>query len=587
MPNASFKTSMTLVKWRLIFSRLSSQLQHGRPIIRLATSIWKQWCIWYKIPSGVFSFNGADEFSADRGYSVREQLPLPNKPPFTVHLGNMSFDSTEGDVHDFFSGCEVTSVRIVEDKIDRKPKGFGYAEFATLDGLKKGLDLSGTQFQGRNIRISVAEPRKSITIRSESSNIMLTCLHNSEKDRPDAREFNDWTRKGPLPDLPGQRRVSDRAGSGFGAPRSFERSFDNVSEAGSDRSSRRPFEQGDGKIRDFGNWERRGPLQPTAPAPSGPPRPETTRPMSRDGPSLRRNSPAWGEGRSQEGSRPPRREFVEKPVVERAPTAAEKDSQWRNNMKPDAPAPAPARSPALSTRDSSTPSSPLAAPAALPTAAAPAERPKLNLQKRTLTEAPAEAQPMQRTESKSNPFGAAKPIDTATKEKEIEEKRQAAIKEKKDAEDKAREEKRIADEKAREEKRLTKEAEKASITEKATSPKEKPNGVEPEKENGVTGPPPGKSYEILRRQAKDESEAADAAEDEPERSANGIITDDKAVKPKEIVRDIPAANGNSPGTPVEASADALEEDGWSTVSKPQKKSKNPRQGNLAARAIAS
>lgn len=530
------------------------------------------------------SFKALTDSLADRGYSTREVLPLPSKPPFTVHLGNMAFDSTEGDVHDFFSGCEVTSVRIVEDKIDRKPKGFGYAEFATLDGLKKALELHGTQFQGRNIRISVAEPRKSILLLREP---WASCLCSPEKDRPDAREFNDWTRKGPLPDLPGQRRVSDRAG--FGTPRSFDRSFDNISEAGSDRSSRRPFEQGDGKVRDFGNWERKGPLQPSAPAPSGPPRSEATRPVSRDGPNLRRNSPAWGEGRSQEGSRPPRREFVERPIVERAQTAAEKDSQWRNNMKPDAPAAAPARSPALSTRNSSTPSSPLAAPAALPTSVAPAERPKLNLQKRTLTEvpAPAEAQPMQRTESKSNPFGAAKPIDTAAKEKEIEEKRQVALKEKKEAEDKARAEKKIADEKMREEKRFAKDAEKPANSEKSASPKEKANGVETEKENGVTGPPPGKTYEILRRQANDDADATDAADEEPEGAADGIITDDKAVKPKEIVRDIPAANGSTPGTPVEASADALEGDGWSTVSKPQKKSKNARNGNVAARAIAS
>lgn len=44
--------------------------------------------------------------------------------------------------------------------MDRKPKGFGYVEFATLDGLKKALEFNGTQFQGRNIRVSVAEPRK-------------------------------------------------------------------------------------------------------------------------------------------------------------------------------------------------------------------------------------------------------------------------------------------------------------------------------------------------------------------------------------------------------------------------------------------
>lgn len=87
----------------------------------------------------------------------------------------MSFDSTEGDVHDFFGDCQVTSVRIVEDKIDRKPKGFGYAEFATLDGLKKALDLSGAQFQGRNIRISVAEPRKSNARHASSKSGTLTC----------------------------------------------------------------------------------------------------------------------------------------------------------------------------------------------------------------------------------------------------------------------------------------------------------------------------------------------------------------------------------------------------------------------------
>lgn len=71
----------------------------------------------------------------------------------------MSFDATEGDVQGFFSACSVTSVRIVEDKLERKPKGFGYAEFATLDGLKKALEFNGSQFQGRNIKVSVAEPR--------------------------------------------------------------------------------------------------------------------------------------------------------------------------------------------------------------------------------------------------------------------------------------------------------------------------------------------------------------------------------------------------------------------------------------------
>lgn len=72
----------------------------------------------------------------------------------------MSFDATQGDVADFFQDCDVSSVRIVEDKMDRKPKGFGYVEFNTVDGLKKALTLNGTNMGGRMIRISVADPRK-------------------------------------------------------------------------------------------------------------------------------------------------------------------------------------------------------------------------------------------------------------------------------------------------------------------------------------------------------------------------------------------------------------------------------------------
>jgi RNA recognition motif-containing protein len=72
----------------------------------------------------------------------------------------MSFDTTEGEVSDFFKDCQVTKVRIVEDKMDRKPKGFGYVEFATLDGLKKALSYAGTSLAGRTIRVSVADPRK-------------------------------------------------------------------------------------------------------------------------------------------------------------------------------------------------------------------------------------------------------------------------------------------------------------------------------------------------------------------------------------------------------------------------------------------
>ena len=274
-------------------------------------------------------------------------------------------------------------------------------------------------------------------------------------------------------------------------------------------------------------------------------------------------------------------------------------------MRPDAP-PAPpaqpaqvAKSPAMSNRELSTPPSPAGG------LAAPTTRPKLNLAKRTVSEAPSDATSSDAApaaDSKASPFGAAKPIDTATREKEVEEKRQIAIRERKEAEEKARAEKKAAEEKARDEKKLAREAEQAGKTEQAPAwkqrlPQEKVNGQEqkkingqtPEKENGSSAPPPGRSYEILRRAANEDSSAADEETEEAEAAeANGLVTEDKAVKPKEIVQDMNDGNGQTNGSSAAAtpdpSADTLEGDGWSTVSKPEKKRKN---GNQAARAIAS
>ncbi|CAL5873290.1 uncharacterized protein PFLUO_LOCUS7561 [Penicillium psychrofluorescens] len=432
------------------------------------------------------------------GYAVREPLPLPTQPPYTVHVGNLSFDATEADISDLFAECGVTSVRVVEDKLTKAPKGFGYVEFETIDGLKKALDLSGSTLQGRAIRTSIAEPPKDA--------------------RPEGRDL-DWSRRGPLPELP-QRRVPERS--------SFGRNMDAASDAGSDRGGRRSNFESDGKPRDFGNWERKGPLSPSA----APPR-EGGRPSSNDGPGsgFRRGSPAWGEGRSQEGSRPPRPERAE-----RTPTAADMDNQWRARMRPD------------QAKEASNPESPTAAPAA---PAAPATRPRLNLQKRTVSDAvssPPAAAAAAAGDSKASPFGAARPIDTAAREKQVEEKRQLAIRQKKEADDKAKAEK----------------AEKARIA-KEQGKEEKPADSN---KDAVDTPQGGKNFEILRRAGGDD--AGMTADQEAEESSAA-----PAEAPKE-----PAANGKwRDAAPTE---EAATDDGWSTVSA---KPRNPRRGQ-AGRGVA-
>ena len=95
----------------------------------------------------------------DDRFPPRQALPLPDKPPYTAHIGNLSWDTTEGDIEGHFSECGVINVRLVRDKIEDRSKGFGYVEFNALEGLVKALELSGTQMSGRNVRISVADPR--------------------------------------------------------------------------------------------------------------------------------------------------------------------------------------------------------------------------------------------------------------------------------------------------------------------------------------------------------------------------------------------------------------------------------------------
>ncbi|KAK6077197.1 RNA recognition domain-containing protein [Seiridium cupressi] len=385
--------------------------------------------------SGYSSYGGGYE-RTERSYPSRDSFPteLPTKPPYTAHLGNLSYDATTEAVTEFLDGCDVTSVRIIEDRIEQRPKGFAYAEFKDVEGLKQALTLDGSSFQGRSIRIKIADP---------------------PKDRGDrgfgegsARDLSSWDRKGPLPDIPGRndrRDFSERRGPPRDGP------------------------VDDGKVRDFGNWERRGPLSPLPQAEREGSR-DGSRPRTNDGKrgesfrGERRASPAtWGEGRD-EGSRPPRGEFRERPErperPERTPTAADLDNQWRSNMKPDRQTPEQSRNP------SEAPS-----PAG-PAAAAPAGRPRLNLQKRTVSEAPGitSPPPTSAADSKANPFGAARPIDTAAKEREIAEKQEQSAKEKKEAEEKAKEERRLAKEAAAKEAADNAAAEAEAEKEKENAP---------------------------------------------------------------------------------------------------------------------
>lgn len=373
-----------------------------------------------------------------------------------------------------------------------------------------------------------------------------------------------------------------------------------------ERGERRAgFFEGDGKVRDFSNWERKGPLTPTEPAArqGGSGSMREGRPREEGG--FRDRQAGWGEGTGRtadDESRPPRREFADRPPpVERQPTAADMDNQWRTKMRPDAPSPAPP----AETSEASTPTSPAAAPAV---PAAPTSRPRLNLAKRTVSEAPKEdaSADAGAADNKASIFGAARPIDTAAREREIEEKRQLAIRTKKEQQDKEREERRASAAAAKDAAAPKDNAAPAAASSAPKEPKaargagaQKQNGKEEDKDASASS----LQYEILRRDA---DTTVDADGDAEAVDANGAIIGDKDIKPREITREVPKSETGgswrkasaatatekkseaSPAATPKSTTEAVEDDGWSTVSK-KEKNFNKRGGGAVGggRAVAS
>jgi RNA recognition motif-containing protein len=80
-----------------------------------------------------------------------------------LYVGNLAFHATEESLNQHFATCgEVASVAVMTDRETGQSRGFAFVEMATPDGAKKAIaDLNGKDFQGRALRVDVAEERKS------------------------------------------------------------------------------------------------------------------------------------------------------------------------------------------------------------------------------------------------------------------------------------------------------------------------------------------------------------------------------------------------------------------------------------------
>ena len=77
-----------------------------------------------------------------------------------LYVGNLSYDTTDNSLQDFFSEAgKVESAIIIKDKISGRSKGFGFVEMSTEDEAKKAIEtLSEKELDGRTIVVDEAKP---------------------------------------------------------------------------------------------------------------------------------------------------------------------------------------------------------------------------------------------------------------------------------------------------------------------------------------------------------------------------------------------------------------------------------------------
>lgn len=79
-----------------------------------------------------------------------------------IYVGNVDFKATEDQISELFGEYgEVTSVKIITDRLSGRSKGFAFVEMANDDEGQAAIEaLNGYSLNNREMAVSVARPRE-------------------------------------------------------------------------------------------------------------------------------------------------------------------------------------------------------------------------------------------------------------------------------------------------------------------------------------------------------------------------------------------------------------------------------------------
>ncbi len=79
-----------------------------------------------------------------------------------LFVGNLSFNTTEGDILDLFKTAgNVSSCELIVDKFTSKSRGFAFVQMGTQEEANKAIaELNGKELDGRALTVNEARPRE-------------------------------------------------------------------------------------------------------------------------------------------------------------------------------------------------------------------------------------------------------------------------------------------------------------------------------------------------------------------------------------------------------------------------------------------
>ena len=89
-----------------------------------------------------------------------------------IYVANLSFAVKDEDLRSYFAEYgEVSSAKVIQDKLTNRSRGFAFVEMPDEAAAQKAIaELDGAMVDGRSIKVNVAKPKEERPARGNGRN---------------------------------------------------------------------------------------------------------------------------------------------------------------------------------------------------------------------------------------------------------------------------------------------------------------------------------------------------------------------------------------------------------------------------------